>query len=69
MFDINHRDRCGKTALHYKWLVECDLSPMEYAIFKGYTDVVTYLTCLNPIGIRQLPSDEFAKDLIKVDIL
>jgi hypothetical protein len=36
---------------------------------RGYTGVVTYLTCLNPIGTRQLPSDEFAKDLIKVDIL
>jgi ankyrin repeat protein len=77
----------GNTALHIacsggdllmvKWLVECglksdtvnasDLSPMEYAVFKGYTDIVSYLTSLNH-GVRHLLTNDVAKELIEVDI-
>jgi hypothetical protein len=40
---------------------------MEYAVFKGYTDIVSYLTSLNH-GVRHLLTNDVAKELIEVDI-
>jgi len=69
---------CSKgNLLMVKWLVECglkadvvnkdDLTPMEYAIFKGYTDIVTHLSRLHS-NTGHLPVNDLQKGLVEVDI-